>query len=94
MESIFVKTKAITQLDLIPEASFVSKCGTMTCYRGKMDVQVQPIHVLGTRKGLGSAPYLTARVGTQFPLLCPHLYFGVALTFFKPLYVIRGPSLH
>jgi len=57
MESTFVNTKAITQLGLIPEVSFISKCGTMTCHRGEMDVQVQPIHVPGARRGWGFAPY-------------------------------------
>jgi hypothetical protein len=62
----FINTKAVTHLGLIAEISFVSKWGTMTCHRGEIDVQVQPIHVLGARRGWGSAPYPDHQI--QYPI--------------------------
>jgi len=50
--------------------------------------------ILVLKKGGDRQHAPAARVSTQFPLLCPHLYFGVALMLFKPLDVITGPTLH
>jgi len=93
MESTFVNTKAITQLGLIPEVSFVSKCDTMTCHRGEMDVQVQPIHVLGARRGWGSATNPNHQSRYPISPALSSLVFWCCL-YIKPLYVIRGPTLH
>lgn len=50
--------------------------------------------VLGGAEGVGGwHHFLATRVGTQFLLLCPYLYFGVTFVF-KPLDVITGPTLH